>query len=77
MSTMTVTSKIDHRYLMNKSKYDLACFTMMIVDMKTDLEVENARLKRMLDWALKPETQAKLQADFDEYDRMMKNTGNA
>ena len=41
------------------------------------LRSDNARLKRMLDWALKPETQAKLQADFDEHDRMIANTGNA
>ncbi len=46
MATMTVTSKIDHHYLMNKSKFVLACFTMMIVDMKTDLEVENERLRK-------------------------------
>ena len=43
----------------------------------TSLLEEIKRLRRMLDWALKPETQAKLQADFDEHDRMMKNTGNA
>lgn len=41
------------------------------------LNDENKRLRRMLDWALKPETQAALQADFDKHDRMIKETGNA
>lgn len=47
----------------------------MVVEGK--LRAEIRRLKRMLNWALKPETQEKLQADFDEHDRMMRNTGNA
>ena len=45
MSTMTVTTKITHRYLMNKTKWDLATFTMQIVDMNDDLQKELDRIR--------------------------------
>lgn len=58
MSTMTVTTKITHRYLMNKSKWDMAAFTMQIVDINDNLQKEIDRLR------------AELQAANEDADRL-------
>jgi hypothetical protein len=48
MSTMTVETRVTHKYLMNKTKWDLAFMYLDLLDRLEDVEANNSRFMNHL-----------------------------